>query len=121
MRRASSQPIPASMIVRPARRASSSGGTTRSRGCGPAILFLAYATIARASSSVSSVYSCTRLRSGHERLAELAERLDVRVDVVIGVLHGDRPLLLVAGRHEDAAVDHPRVRGPVQVGHRLEE
>src|SRR5207249_3980378 len=46
--RASSQPIPASLIVRPARRASSPGGATRSNGCGLAIRFRAYATIALA-------------------------------------------------------------------------
>src|SRR5438094_9130654 len=46
---------------------------------------------------------------GHEGLAELAEGVDVGPDVFLGVLHRDRPLLLVTGGHEDAAVDHPGV------------
>ena len=53
--------------------------------------------------------------------AEVGERVDVAVDVGFGVLHRERPLLLVAGRHEQAAVDHPRVRRRVEVGVRLEE
>ena len=60
IRSASSHPIPSGAIVRPARRASSSAGATRSSGWGLAIRFRAYATIARASSSVSSSYVCMR-------------------------------------------------------------
>ena len=58
-RSASSQPIPAGVMVSPARRASSSAGMIPSSGCGFAIRPRAYATIASASSSVWSSNRCT--------------------------------------------------------------
>src|SRR5207237_9117421 len=42
--------------------------------------------------------------SAGELPAERRERVDVAVDVVLRVLDGERPLLLVAGRPEPAAV-----------------
>src|SRR6476620_7003068 len=68
--------------------------------------------------SVATPFGC---RSGGELLAVRAERVDVGLDVALGVLHRDRPLLLIAGGHEDAPIDHPWVRGPVEVGHGLQE
>ena len=53
--------------------------------------------------------------------AELAEGVDVALDVVLGVLHRDRPLLLVAWRHEDASIHHIGIRRVVEVRIRLEE
>jgi len=53
-RRASGPPIPSGVIVRPARRASSSAGRGPSSGCGVEIRACAYAAIARASASFSS-------------------------------------------------------------------
>src|SRR5947207_157621 len=112
MRSASSQPMPSGVIVSPARLSSSAAGTDRSSGCGLAIRFRAYATIARARSSVSSLnscISCIAMRQAsllHELLAELAERVDVLLDVFLRVLHRDRPLLLVARGHEDRSEEH---------------
>src|SRR5215216_3247404 len=79
--------------------------------------------MASESSCVSSSYSCVRTATTllHELLAELPERVHVLPDVVLGVLDRDRPLLLVAGRHEDAAVDHPRERGVEELRDRLQE
>src|SRR5947208_275302 len=48
--------------------------------------------------------------------SQLAERVDVDPDVLFRVLDADRPLLLVARRHEDASVDQPCPRRGEQVG-----
>ena len=53
--------------------------------------------------------------------AELREHLDVAVDVRLGVLHRQRPLLLVARGHEDPAVEQPRERRGEQLGPGVEE
>ncbi len=62
-----------------------------------------------------------RASSAGDGGAELAEDLDVAVDVGVLVLDRQRPLLLVARRHEDAPVDEPRPRGVEEVGVGLEE
>ncbi len=56
-----------------------------------------------------------------ELAAELGEAVDVPLDVVLVVLHRDRPLFLVAGGHEDAAVDHPGERCVEELRDRLQE
>src|SRR5438094_775895 len=68
------------------------------------------ASFSRAPAVPTRASSLTDGRSARQLGAELAESVHVPADVVVRVLHADRPLLLVAGRHEDAAVHHPRER-----------
>src|ERR1700722_12111214 len=63
----------------------------------------------------------TTLSSTGDGDAELAEDLDEAVDVAVVVLDRQGPLLLVARRQEDAAVDHPGPGGVEQIGVGLEE
>ena len=55
----------------------------------------------------STPWARSRCSWGGEGGAEVGELLDVAVDVGLGVLHRERPLLLVAGRHEDARGSSP--------------
>ena len=59
-------------------------------------------TICPASRTAPTTRSANARSRGRsrQRRAELGERVDVAVDVGFGVLHRQRPLLLVAGRHE---------------------
>src|SRR3954466_5658662 len=56
---------------------------------------------------------CPAGRLGGQLARHLLEDGDVAVDGLVGVGHGERPLLLAAGRHEDAAV---HVEEPREVG-----
>ena len=96
-------------------RRRSSAVADRSSGCGLAIRFTRVGDdrlrecLGLAVTHASTPPGASRLR--RERLTELAERVDVDLDVVLGVLHRDRPLLLVAGRSE-------RSRGSPSTGRR---
>src|SRR5262245_27865321 len=78
---------------------------------------------ARRRFTARSVDTCIdwRLGSSSDRRADLGERIDVPIDILVGMLYRQCPLLLVTGRHEDASVHHPRVRSRVEVEVRVEE
>src|SRR4029079_14582791 len=94
--------------------------TSPQRSASPSIQRNRAATTARARATASPCGPVTVLRRG-ERGAEVGELVDVAVDVGLRVLHRQGPLLLVAGRHEDAAVHRPRVGRQVQLRVGVEE
>src|SRR5688500_4771860 len=62
-----------------------------------------------------------RTRSGRQLGGELAEDLDVTVDIGLVVLYRQRPLVVGTGRQEDAAVGEEEEAGRPQIGVEADE